>query len=606
MENKTGMICSECGKTNPEGASFCAWCGKELKKTDEAVCPACGIPYAEGMIFCPACGKKLVQELDPEEEPLVGTEGIPGISQTDPADTQEQAEPRLARRLYQKHEKRILLVRDAALVVLCALLCLFAFLPVFQWDKDAFFDRMYEMCEDASEREEVRKAELSVRKLDIDFTVVDYIRLAVRSFRNTEIQDLEDSAEYQELKELNEDLTEMIGKEIGNAEDDDPVYLSRASVDLIRKIVDQTLTLGYSTDALSGSARITVRVAAVIGILYLLLSVVLLILSVLNLIGRWINLRSLIRPTMTLLAVMPLLIAGLLYAVGLAMDAAVFGSGIPDVSVGLIGAHAGSIVFGAEGTVVAGIVLSAVAVVAAFSFSLIGKDKHECLRTIFRAVTAVLAAATVIGVCHLPILTEQASVVPKNRENTTTITFETDAGLYSDLFLSESEQEQLAQAVDQTKVDKKEQFAWYLGKYGFGRYTKTELNDGYADRLNDRFLLSGLLIGGQYEQGVSHLRFAYFLPFILIAFAAILLAAVTSVQLGGHGRGVAILSKVMMFLMSVGLLACSIILVCVTKITFDHYLVTDYTVFVGAAPIFLCVFSMLLLFIPVKTVQTRE
>ena len=47
--------CSDCGFANPDGARFCAGCGKK----QETLCPGCGIATDDAWAFCPSCGAGL-------------------------------------------------------------------------------------------------------------------------------------------------------------------------------------------------------------------------------------------------------------------------------------------------------------------------------------------------------------------------------------------------------------------------------------------------------------------------------------------------------------------------------------------------------------------
>lgn len=49
--------CPTCGKMNEEGAAFCAHCGKRLD--GKFCCPSCGKMNEEGTAFCAHCGKRL-------------------------------------------------------------------------------------------------------------------------------------------------------------------------------------------------------------------------------------------------------------------------------------------------------------------------------------------------------------------------------------------------------------------------------------------------------------------------------------------------------------------------------------------------------------------
>lgn len=49
------MLCSQCGKEIPEGASFCCWCGT---KYAGKVCAMCGAKLRSGQLFCHECGLK--------------------------------------------------------------------------------------------------------------------------------------------------------------------------------------------------------------------------------------------------------------------------------------------------------------------------------------------------------------------------------------------------------------------------------------------------------------------------------------------------------------------------------------------------------------------
>lgn len=49
------MVCGKCGKSIPEGAVFCCWCGA---RCEERVCAVCGTKLRNDQIFCHECGTK--------------------------------------------------------------------------------------------------------------------------------------------------------------------------------------------------------------------------------------------------------------------------------------------------------------------------------------------------------------------------------------------------------------------------------------------------------------------------------------------------------------------------------------------------------------------
>lgn len=49
------MICGKCGKTIPEDAVFCSYCGTRYEKK---VCKAYGTELQKEQLFCHVCGLK--------------------------------------------------------------------------------------------------------------------------------------------------------------------------------------------------------------------------------------------------------------------------------------------------------------------------------------------------------------------------------------------------------------------------------------------------------------------------------------------------------------------------------------------------------------------
>lgn len=65
------MICGKCGKTIPEDAVFCSYCGARYEKK---VCKACGTELKKEQLFCHVCGLKWDSETLHQEEQKVHQE----------------------------------------------------------------------------------------------------------------------------------------------------------------------------------------------------------------------------------------------------------------------------------------------------------------------------------------------------------------------------------------------------------------------------------------------------------------------------------------------------------------------------------------------------
>lgn len=67
-------ICNNCGKENPPGSKFCAFCGGPIapQTHNQNLCPNCGAPLAEGVKFCNECGCQIGEPVPPlhREEPV--------------------------------------------------------------------------------------------------------------------------------------------------------------------------------------------------------------------------------------------------------------------------------------------------------------------------------------------------------------------------------------------------------------------------------------------------------------------------------------------------------------------------------------------------------
>ena len=82
------MDCKHCGTPNPEGAVFCMECGKRLDGMQ--VCPSCGKLVADEGKFCPFCGQRLAQpQTEMPRAPLYAASQVP------PAPTQAASLPAL-------------------------------------------------------------------------------------------------------------------------------------------------------------------------------------------------------------------------------------------------------------------------------------------------------------------------------------------------------------------------------------------------------------------------------------------------------------------------------------------------------------------------------
>ncbi len=98
------MICTNCGHTNPEGATHCEACYAELPKM--TLCSSCQADVPEDALFCSQCGAQLQPELQmgsddlamaptnvvPPVDPLAPTNvsaNDPAMSQVPPTDVME-------------------------------------------------------------------------------------------------------------------------------------------------------------------------------------------------------------------------------------------------------------------------------------------------------------------------------------------------------------------------------------------------------------------------------------------------------------------------------------------------------------------------------------
>lgn len=59
------MFCVKCGKTIPEGAHFCGYCGTPVQT--KPVCPSCGREVPPDTVYCNYCGQLLSAPPEPEK-----------------------------------------------------------------------------------------------------------------------------------------------------------------------------------------------------------------------------------------------------------------------------------------------------------------------------------------------------------------------------------------------------------------------------------------------------------------------------------------------------------------------------------------------------------
>ena len=74
VRGPTTLSCATCGRENPEDASFCGHCGRNLAQLS---CPACRRPHPPGLRFCPGCGASLRgPPVPPPAQPPAGATAV--------------------------------------------------------------------------------------------------------------------------------------------------------------------------------------------------------------------------------------------------------------------------------------------------------------------------------------------------------------------------------------------------------------------------------------------------------------------------------------------------------------------------------------------------
>lgn len=84
------MICGKCGKTIPDGAIFCCWCGGRCA---EKVCATCGTELRGDQLFCHECGVRWEGEISqavkqPEKQSVAQSAAL--SEKTSPVEQMEQ------------------------------------------------------------------------------------------------------------------------------------------------------------------------------------------------------------------------------------------------------------------------------------------------------------------------------------------------------------------------------------------------------------------------------------------------------------------------------------------------------------------------------------
>ena len=517
------------------------------------LCGKCGNSAPDEALFCSACGAQL-SEYDGDAEEVRRDEE----AQARPAESAPVAEAWVEPKVNKRTVRLpvVSLVRNFVIMAVAIVMMIGAFMPFSAVRSKDLSGGMLGILRDSEMLDEMD---------DMNFTIttVDAIALLFDSTVDLELQDLEDSAVYEQLEELSEELEYL--------DEDDLEHLSAKEKRTFKELYRLTLRLMMQLDYISPTAGIFA--SAILGVLYMALCAALIVFSLLNLLasfGLFGNSRAKIyKTTLALLTAVPVSILATFFA-------------FSSFDGGRLGGMAWTC-----------LVISALCILLVAVLRYVFSKKETGKVIALRAVTAAMALA-IFCLAMAPVFTVSYKTESRSGRRVTA-KYSYGAEFFDDFVLTEEKYESYEDMLDMSKSEKKGYMENLLN--GFSRMEKKEITGDAGKLYNGSIIVD--LMGITMLPPFLGLMSVGLLPFLLLALSALALLwqNLYFFASGNYVRPVANTAKICTAVFAVVSLAMGIVLVSVISANARVYMTSAYTVGISAGVIILTVVSMVPLFL---------
>ena len=523
-------------------------------------CIYCGKEIHESAIFCHACGKKQPDNSTNGDAYVPQTQGYYNASFTT-QDTYLSSEdkPNESKKTFITK-----LIRNSILLIVAITLFALSFAPVL---KTEYPEDMYGLDID----------------LSASFSTVDGIVFLFDSMIDMSSEDISDSRLYNTFS----DLVEEVEKELDKVTDSDGIdreAVPERTKQKIEKLIVVLYRLGLQgEDIKTDFSHVTIAIAS---LLYVLSTAAFLVLAVFNFISSFGLLKKfetkIYKATLSLLAAVPSLVFVLYMSFY-----AFMGDGIVSMASGAV----------------ASLTISFSAITAIIVLAFIFKWHEQKFNIPLRSVAGALALL-VICMCFTPIYTTTIDTVFENRTNSREANIPVCVSICNTFVFSEDELEYIDALADYSKEEKINYFNEIFSR--FGDYTKAEVEEGYAQGINIRFLSELLACKTEYKFIFTFISLIPMLFVLTVFFAGMVLQQnLICLIRGRYSFAQTMIGKILATILAILAIAAAIALLVSLSIVIYNYGPIGYSIAIGAGPIMLGIFAIACCCIPAK-IKTKK
>ena len=517
-------------------------------------CIYCAESLDERAVFCHACGKRQPNstEISSQSESSVILQQL----SHDNSELQDEAEENKSKK--QKKNFIVNLVRNSILLAVAITIFALSFAPIFNWKfKDFFGNKLTD--EDFN---------FSVSHSAIDGII--YLFDSVKEYENES-----DSPLYDDMEDAYDDLFADV--DIDN--------LSTREKKKVEENLERIMLLGYRLDLQTESTKTNVShiTIAIISLLYILITFVFLVFSILNFIcsfGLMKNKRkSFYNVAMSLLCAIPAFVL-ITYTAFFAYMS-----------------NVGNEVIMGSGAI-AIFVVSLITIVALLTLSFIFDcRKAKVSNIVLRSVSSVLSIL-VICMCFTPIFTTSVRTIFEGRDNKSVGKIPVYFSLFEKFLLDESEIDSISNMQNYSEDGKKLHFTEQFEL--FGEYSKSDINNGLADDHNGQYLVE--ILAGSTEADISPAISVIGLLFLITVICAGLLLQQNLAYFTGckYLHILARIAKILTLIFASLAFAASIAVFTGIGICVNALAPSGYAIGLGAGIFFLLVFAIAVCCIPTR------